>query len=135
MDQCEIEAASRIVAAYAQSPGRSIEEIEGCIRSVFQIIRSISELPESTADTASAMDSIHQDYVECLECGHRFKLLSNRHLALHGLKPREYKQKYGIPLGQALSSIKITKKRKRLAKRAGHGRQLAAWRAVNGRSV
>ena len=66
--------------------------------------------------------------VICLECGKAFKLLSNRHLALHGLTPREYKQKHGIRMTQALSARTLSARRRKLAKDLGMGKQLAEWR-------
>jgi hypothetical protein len=48
-------------------------------------------------------ESIQKDKVICLESGKGYKLLSNRHLALYGLTPREYKKKWNIPQTTPLS--------------------------------
>ena len=72
--------------------------------------------------------SIQRDQVVCLECGKAFTLLSNRHLALHGLKPREYKRKYGLRQSQPLSARTLSAKRRKQALDLGMGQQLAAWR-------
>ena len=64
-----------------------------------------------------------------LECGEAFTLLSNRHLALHELTPRTYKQKHGVRMTQALSARALTAKRRKLAKDLGMGKKLATWRA------
>ena len=73
--------------------------------------------------------SIRRNEVLCLECGKTFKLLSNRHTALHNLTPRQYKEKHGIRLTQALSARTLSAKRRKLAKASGLEKQLAAWRA------
>lgn len=73
--------------------------------------------------------SIRTNDVLCLECHRTFALLCNRHTALHGLTPREYKQKHGIRLTQSLSARTLSAKRRKLAKESGMGKQLAEWRA------
>jgi predicted transcriptional regulator len=73
--------------------------------------------------------------VICLESGKPYKLLSNRHLALFGMTPREYKKKWGIPLTTPLSARSLTNRRRKLAKELGMGKQLAAWRAARKKSA
>ena len=63
--------------------------------------------------------SITRHAVTCLECGHAFKQLTIRHLRLHGLDPRSYRVKYGIPRLQSLVSWK-TSTRRRQAVRQTH---------------
>ena len=67
--------------------------------------------------------------VICLECGKAHRLLSSRHLVLHGLTAKAYKQKWGIPLGRPLSARSLTKRRRRKARERDAGQYLAAWRA------
>ena len=101
------------------------------MRSVFQTLQEIqqasngSESEETVPKAPQA--SIQCNQVICLECGKAFKLLSNRHLALHDLTPREYKYKYGIRMSQALGVRTLSARRRKLAKELGMGKQLAAW--------
>jgi len=67
--------------------------------------------------------------VICLECGKAYRLLSSRHLVLHGLTAQDYKKKWRIPLTQALSAKSLTKRRRRKARARDAGQYLAAWRA------
>jgi hypothetical protein len=39
---------------------------------------------------------IHDEYIECLECGRRFKMLCT-HLKVHGMDEDAYRGKYNIP--------------------------------------
>ena len=59
---------------------------------------------------------------ECVECGKRFKQVSKSHLTSHGLTPKEYKEKHGISLGQALVSKDLSAKRRKVAKEKGLGK-------------
>ncbi len=53
----------------------------------------------------------------CLECDKALQLLSNRHLALHGLTPETYRQKWGLTPDIPLTSNHLAKRRHQLASR------------------
>jgi predicted transcriptional regulator len=73
--------------------------------------------------------TLQHSQVICLECGKSHRLLSSRHLVLHGLTATAYKQKWGIPLGRPLSARSLTQRRRRKARERNAGQYLAAWRA------
>ncbi len=58
---------------------------------------------------------IREDHIICLECGKTLQLLSNRHLALHGLTPGIYRQKWGISPHIPLTSHRLAQRRYQLA--------------------
>jgi predicted transcriptional regulator len=128
-----VEMCADIVAAQAGHTRLTSEEIGDSLRQVFRTLLDVqrtgqdAEVEESI--TRDPQASIQRNQVVCLECGKSFKLLSNRHLALHGLTPREYKQKHGIRMTQALSARTLSQRRRKLAKELGMGKQLAEWRA------
>jgi predicted transcriptional regulator len=88
-----------------------------------------AQLPETLASLRQRpWRSLQRAQVICLECGTGYRLLSNRHLALHGLTAKAYKKKYGLPLRQSLSARALTQRRRRQARERGAGQHLAAWR-------
>jgi predicted transcriptional regulator len=113
----------------------SSEDIVESLRRVFrtlqevQLLGGVAENEEGSVTPRDPQSSIQRNQVLCLECGKAFKLLSNRHLALHDLTPRAYKHKYGIRMTQALSARTLSTRRRKLAKELGMGKQLAEWRA------
>ena len=128
-----VEMSAEIVAAQARQRNLSAEEIAESLRKIFMTLKQVQQSdngiePEETVPR-DPQSSIQRNHVLCLECGKSFKLLSNRHLALHNLTPREYKLKYGIRMTQALSARTLSARRRKLAKDLGMGKQLAAWRA------
>ncbi len=127
-----VEMCADIVSAQASHTRLSPEEIAESLRRVFQTLQEVQQLGEhGEVDESIGRDpqaSIQRNHVVCLECGKAFKLLSNRHLALHSLTPREYKQKHGIRMTQALSARTLSARRRKLAKDLGMGKQLAEWR-------
>ncbi len=128
-----VEMCAEIVAAQAGHTRLTPDEIGDSLRQVFQTLQDVQRTGQSVeVEESIARDpqsSIQRNQVYCLECGKSFKLLSNRHLALHGLTPREYKQKHGIRMTQALSARTLSQRRRKLAKELGMGKQLAEWRA------
>ena len=128
-----IELCADIVAAQARYTTLSQEEIAESLQQVFQALQDIERSEQKTdIETPLSHDplsSIQRHQVVCLECGKSFKLLANRHLALHGLTPRQYKQKHGIPMTQPLSARTLSAKRRRVARESGMGKALAEWRA------
>jgi predicted transcriptional regulator len=129
-----VEMAADIVSAQASRTGLALDDLVSSLRTVFQALQEVQhqlddhvEIEEGASKDPQA--SIQRNHVVCLECGKAFKLLSNRHLALHGLTPRAYKHKHGIRMTQALSARTLSARRRKLAKELGMGKQLAEWRA------
>jgi predicted transcriptional regulator len=134
-----IELCADIVAAQARYTTLSQDELRESLQQVFQTLQDIERSVQNTDIEIplprDPIASIQHQQVVCLECGRAFKLLANRHLALHGLTPRQYKQKHGIPMTQPLSARLLTAKRRTLAKKQGMGKALAAWRAERQRQA
>jgi predicted transcriptional regulator len=129
-----VEMAAEIVSAQASRTGLALDDIVTSLHKVFHALQEVQQQLDENVDLEenSSKDpqaSIQRNHVVCLECGKAFKLLSNRHLALHGLTPRAYKHKHGIRMTQALSARTLSSRRRKLAKELGMGKQLAEWRA------
>jgi predicted transcriptional regulator len=141
MSKTLIELSASIIAAQAEHRSMSQEDMANGLRTVFQTLKDLHQTyqaaepgdPEARSELAylrqHPLESIQRNQVICLESGKAYKLLSNRHLALYGLTPREYKKKWGIPQTTPLSARSLTQRRRKLAKEMGMGSQLAEWRA------
>lgn len=136
MSKSLVEMASEIIAAQARHAPMSPEEISEGVKKIFVILQQLQVLEASMPGTSDGngigkltpQDSIQRNRVICLECHKEFKLLSNRHLALHGMNSRAYKLKYGLPMRQALSAKSLTLARRKIAKEKGLGEKLVAHR-------
>jgi predicted transcriptional regulator len=132
MPKSLVEMCADIVAAQASQTHLSPEEMAESLHKVFQALQEVQQWGTDAKFTETVsrdpLSSIQRSQVICLECGRSFKLLSNRHLALHHLTPRQYKQKHGIQLTQALSARTLSARRRKLAKELGMGGKLADWR-------
>jgi predicted transcriptional regulator len=107
----------------------SSEAIADSINRIFQTLQDLHQREQGGLPSVSQPEaSIQRNHVVCLECGKAFTLLSHRHLALHGLTPKEYKRKHGLRMTQPLSAQSLSAKRRKLARDLGMEQQLAAWR-------
>jgi predicted transcriptional regulator len=132
MSKSLVEMTVEIVTAQAGVTTLSPEDIADRLREVFQALKAAQQSEtggtHAQAPSEAPQASIQHNHVICLECGQAFQLLSNRHLALHNLTTRAYKQKHGIRLTQALSARTLSAKRRKLAKKLEMGKRLTEWR-------
>lgn len=73
----------------------------------------------AVADSVEVIDpkkSIKEKSITCLECGKAFKILGARHLAQHGLTPKEYRAKYGFKKGIPLVCKALQRERRKKMK-------------------
>ena len=142
MEKSLLEMSADIVSAQVKHVSMTPEEMAESLRTIFNALNDIQKADHANGeagDTSSEdslvylrqnpLKSIQRNQIICLESGKGYKLLSNRHLALYNLTPREYKKKWGIPMTSPLSARSLTNRRRKLAKELGMGKQLAEWRA------
>ncbi|MEP2980384.1 MAG: MucR family transcriptional regulator [Lentilitoribacter sp.] len=125
-----VQITSDIVAAYVGNHNVSTSELAGLIQTVHETVVEISEsgTGSSIGRNKPAIDidqSIHQDYLICLEDGKQFKSLK-RHLMTHyNLTPEEYREKWGLPADYPMVAPAYAKARSELAKQMGLGQKRA----------
>jgi predicted transcriptional regulator len=135
-----VEMAAEIMAAQASQSRMTPEEITEGLQRTYAALQRIHvreeggpEAAELKAPRPEASASIQRNRIICLECGKEFKQLSKSHLASHGLDPRSYKSKYGIPLSTPLTAKSLSARRRKMAKERGLGEKLAQARKKRSR--
>ena len=127
------EMAVEIASAQSSHAAMSAEDIEGFLKQTFKVLKEMKAMEEgASAETEAQLEaepldpkkSILRNKIICLECGKEFKLLTNRHLAQHGMDGKEYRKKYGFATRQPLSAKALTVKRRKIAKDLGLGEKL-----------
>lgn len=114
-----VQQALDIVKAQASVRTMSEEEVSSMVRNLSQQLKGIvdgDQVPvEDSKSQEPAVDpkkAIREKNVVCLECGKKFKVLSRKHLAIHGLTPEEYKEKWGYKKNQSLIAKGLARQRK-----------------------
>lgn len=129
MPQSILDMAKDLILAQIQAGQLTPDEIQSALRQTFANLmtlkaREVAGTVQETDPAPGSVDwrkSITRQAVMCLECGMTFKQLSVRHLRIHGLDGRSYRDKYGIPRVQPLSAREVTAKRQQLV------RQIRPW--------
>jgi predicted transcriptional regulator len=81
--------------------------------------------PVSTEPARPAVpidESVHSDYLICLECGIRQKLLKKHLRIAHGLSPQEYRKRFSLDATYPLAAPSFAEGKREMAKRIGLGR-------------
>ena len=109
-----------IVKAQASVRTMSEDEITDMVQSLSTQLKTIMEggqvQTEAVKHQEPAVDpkkAIREKAVICLECGKKVKVLTKKHLALHGLTPEEYKEKWGFKKNQPLIAKGLARERKK----------------------
>jgi predicted transcriptional regulator len=117
--------AAEIVSSYLAKNQVAPSDLPGLISSVYQSLRSLGQLPEPELPSPAVpiRQSVHQDYVVCLECGWRGSSL-RRHIGLkHGASPNEYRAKWGLAASHGLTAPAYSARRAEIAKQSGLGQR------------
>jgi predicted transcriptional regulator len=78
---------------------------------------------EVLAPAVSARPSVHHDYVVCLDCGYRGKMLQRHIRTRHALNRDEYVKRWGLRSDHPLTAPAYSERRSTLAKALGFGRK------------
>jgi len=110
-----------IVKAQASVRIMADEEITTLIQRLAQEIRRIAEhdftLETSPAEAlADARKSIKEKTITCLDCGKTFKILTKRHLIIHGLDANSYREKWGMKKDTPLVCKSLQRERRKKMK-------------------
>jgi len=126
MKETLITLTSDIVAAHVSNNDVDVESVPSLISNVYSALSTLGgsagtqeERPEPAV---SIRASVKKDYIVCLECGKRMKMLK-RHLSTeHNMSPEEYRARWELPSDYPLVAPNYAETRRKLAKEIGLGR-------------
>jgi predicted transcriptional regulator len=129
------ELTTNIVAAYVRHNQIGADQLPIVISTVHQ---ALAGLGKSKAETGGERTpavpirrSVHQDYVVCLDCGWRGKML-RRHLNTgHGLSVDQYRARWNLPREHPMTAPGYSEQRSSLAKQIGLGRGRGRGRSAS----
>ena len=106
--------AMSITSAQAGVRSMTAQEVVAYAREVAAGLRQLQTGASAgaTEPAVNPKDAVRETSVVCLECGAKFKMLTKRHLAQHGLTPEEYKAKWGLKKSASLACKSIQRMRR-----------------------
>ncbi len=118
-----------IVGSYVRHHTVGADQLSDLITTVHRALGQLgqpNQREEVLAPAVSVRQSIHRDYVVCLDCGYRGKTLRRHISKQHGLSPAEYLKRWGLRADHPLTAPAYSERRSILAKELGLGRKSAA---------
>jgi predicted transcriptional regulator len=115
---------TEIVAAYLRHNQMPTDQVGSLITTVYSALKNMGSPPEVEERTPAVpvRRSVHQDYVVCLECGWRGKMLRRHISSAHELTPAEYRARWSLSREHPLTAPGYSEQRSGLAKQSGLGR-------------
>jgi len=116
---------TQIVAAYVRKNLIQTDQIAGLINSVHSTLSGlgkevVEEPPRVPA--VSVRRSVHADYIICIECGYKGKMLKRHLQSRHGLSVAQYKTRWKLPSDYSTTAPNYSEYRSQLAHSLGLGR-------------
>ncbi len=124
-----LEMTTEIVSAYVGNNATDASALAGLIQQVHATLARISGNgsaapgPEAPAPAVPIEESVHPDYIVCLEDGRKLKVLKRYLRARHGMSPAEYRAKWGLPASYPMVAPNYSKARSDFARNIGLGRK------------
>jgi MucR family transcriptional regulator, transcriptional regulator of exopolysaccharide biosynthesis len=118
--------AARIVRGYAGRHGVSVGELQGLITTVQQSLGRLGQsapVAEALVPAVPIKRSVHRDYVVCLECGFRSRMLRRHPRTGHQLAVAEYRARWKLSPDHVLIAPGYSAYRSAMAKEIGLGRK------------
>lgn len=118
---------TEIVSAYLANNEVSIENIPEVTRKAFSAIADITREAynlrhrPSLTPAVPVEESIHDDYIICLEDGKKLQMLKRHLSTVYNMTLEQYKERWGLPVDYPVVSPNYAKRRSDIAKTAGLG--------------
>lgn len=114
-----------IVAAHVSNNSVAVNDLPSLIQNVHGALTGISPgnsgADEKAEPKVSIRASIKPDYIVCLECGKKQKMLKRHISTNHDMTPPEYREKYGLNADYPMVAPNYAEQRRTLAKSIGLG--------------
>jgi predicted transcriptional regulator len=115
-----------IVSSYVRHHTLRPEQLSDLIATVHHALSHLGQpiqTEEILTPAVSVRRSVHHDYVVCLDCGYRGKMLQRHISTRHALNPDEYLKRWGLRSDYPLTAPAYSERRSTLAKAFGLGRK------------
>ena len=89
-----------------------VERLASKLKGLSECESVAEDAPVADAPAMDAKRSIKEKSVTCLVCGKTMKVLTKKHLALHGLDAVSYREKFGLKKGTSLTCKELQRARK-----------------------
>lgn len=109
-----------LAAAYLRGNQVALKDIGDVLKTIDAAVSSISS--DAPIPAVAVEDSIHDDFLVCLEDGKQVTLLKRYLKQAFNMTPEEYRGRWGLPEDYPMVPKKYSEKRSGIAKEHGLGK-------------
>lgn len=118
-----------IVAAHVANNNVAVGDVGALVAKVHEALSGLGRpeeapIPEKRA-LVSVRASVKPDYLVCMECGSKQKMLKRHLTTAHELTPQQYRADHGLPRDYPMVAPNYSEQRRALAQSIGLGRKRA----------
>ncbi len=136
-EQAVVVHTAQIAAAFVANNTLEADQVPRMVTSVLKALREVAGEPApplpTSAPSALARTSLFEGYIVCMDCGRKMTVLKRHISSAHGLTPKEYRLKWGLPAHYPMVPPGYAKIRSQLAKDMGLGKSREARKTRRGR--
>jgi len=123
-----IELTADIVSAHVANNTVSVGDMPALVQRVFEALNTLTpggqeEAPADKVPVVSIRASIKPDFLICMECGGKHKMLKRHLMNAHSMSPDQYRTDYGLPRDYPMVAPNYSEQRRMLAHSIGLGRR------------
>jgi predicted transcriptional regulator len=117
-----------IVAAHVANNNVAVGDVGNLVQRVYEAL-SVLEKPGTSAQAVektpvvSVRASIKPEFIVCMECGAKQRMLKRHLMTAHGMTPDQYRTDYGLPREYPMVAPNYSEQRRSLAHAIGLGRK------------
>jgi predicted transcriptional regulator len=117
-----------IVAAHVANNTVSVGDMPTLVQRIYEALTSLSQPAEEPArqektPVVSVRASIKPDFLVCMECGGKHKMLKRHLMNAHNMTPDQYRTDYGLTRDYPMVAPNYSEQRRALAHSIGLGRR------------
>lgn len=126
-----------IVAAHVANNNVAVGDVGNLVQRVYEALSAL-EKPAAAAESVSktpvvsVRSSIKPEYIVCMECGAKQRMLKRHLMTAHGMTPDQYRADYGLPREYPMVAPNYSEQRRSLAHAIGLGRKKGGDAASGG---
>ena len=117
-----------IVAAHVANNNVAVGDVGNLVQRVYEALAGL-EKPSAEAQqeektpVVSVRASIKPDYIVCMECGAKQRMLKRHLMTAHQMSPEQYRSDFGLPREYPMVAPNYSEQRRALAHSIGLGRK------------
>ena len=132
-----VELTADIVAAHVVNNTVSVGDMPTLVQRVYEALSGLDQTGQEPArqektPVVSVRASVKPDFLICMECGGKHKMLKRHLMNAHNMTPDQYRADYGLPRDYPMVAPNYSEQRRSLAHSIGLGRRRPPAEGGNG---